>query len=112
MAIVLKIKKVLYRGEPYVKLLDIDLLSERDLPKEYINGKPAVYKRGSNLLAVREPNRCTQFYAVGDELIPWERFQEIIEVCRKAGDRLREINKKIRTEYKEFLEGKEETYII
>lgn len=112
MVIVLKVKKIWDRGEPYVKLLDIDLLSEWDLPKEYINGKPAVYKSAPNLLAVREPNKCTHFYVVGDELILWERFQEIIEVCKQAGDRLREINKKIRTEYKEFLEGKEETYII
>lgn len=112
MVIVLKIKKVLDRGEPHVRLLDIDLLSEKELPKEYVNGKPAVYKSGSILLAVREPNKCTRFYVVGDELIPWERFKEIIEVCKQAGDRLREINKKIRTEYKEFLEGKEEVYII
>ena len=112
MVIVLKIKKVLDRGEPHVRLLDIDLLSEKELPKEYINGKPAVYKSAPNLLAVREPNKCTHFYAVGDELIPWERFREIIEVCKQAGDRLHDINKKIKKEYKEFIEGKEETYII
>ena len=111
MAIVLKIKKVLDRGEPHVKLLDVDLLSDIDLPKEYINGKPAVYKSGSNLV-VRELNKCTQFYTIRDELIPWQRFQEIVEVCKQAGDRLHEINEKIRKEYKEFIEGKEEVYII
>jgi len=112
MAIVLKIKKVLDRGEPHVKLLDIDLLSVIELPKEYINGKPAVYKRGSNLLAVQESGKCIHFYVVGDELIPWERFKEIVEVCKQAGDRLHTINKEIKERYKDFVEEKEEVYII
>ena len=107
----MKVKKVLDRGEPCVRLLDADLLSERELPKEYVNGKPAVYKSGSNLV-VRELNKCTQFYTIRDELIPWQRFQEIVEVCKQAGYRLREINEKIRKEYKEFIEEKEEVYVI
>ena len=108
MAITLKVRKFL-RGDPYVELLDFDLLGEDNLPKEYLEGAPAVYKRDGRLF-VEFSDSYKNFYYLREK-IPYNKFKDILDACREAGSRLKEINRKLREEYKDF-DGREETYII
>lgn len=106
-------EKCVVRGEKYRKILGFEgVLKEAKLPKEYTISYPRVVLEtfcGEEYLAiVDEKGRRTVMYS--DHHYKEDEFQEMLTAIEKAGERLYEINKKVR-ELEEVWRG-EETFII
>lgn len=113
MSMKLYTEKCVIRGEKYRKILGFEgVLEKNKLPKEYTQGYPRVVLESfcgeKYLSVVDEKGRRTVMYS--DHYYEENEFQEMITAIEKAGERLYEINKKVK-ELEEVWRG-EETFII
>lgn len=106
MAIVIQYKQILIRGVKKIKILDVNALSEKELPEEYTDPKgKADYVI---MLFNKKSNKRGLFihdmeYLGGDRLMvndiidvdQWNRYRKTIA---RAGDRLCEIHKSLAIE--------------
>ena len=102
-------RKEIVRGAQKRRIINVEALSEHELPLEYVMGFPFT-RLGSdgNSLLIRDGN--TTMWINQNELWDNESFQKWLEVIKNAGNRLKEINKKLEDHNKNW-EG-EETFII
>ena len=106
-------EKCVIRGEKYRKILGFEgVLKEAELPKEYTISYPRVVLEsfcGEEYLAIvdEKGRRCVMY---SDHYYKEDEFQEMLTAIEKAGERLYEINKKVK-ELEEVWKG-EETFII
>ncbi len=96
-------RKVVEQGIAKREILFVDALKQYELPQEYLTGDN-VYLNGSEL----HISSCENL--VLSRIIPETEFQKKLTVIRAAGNRLHEINKKVK-KLKEEWKG-EETIII
>ncbi len=99
-------KKVIVRGEKRRKIVDImGVMPISELPSFYLNTYPQVIKRHERWncrdICIKQTNRYniveSQLLVIGDTYDELT-FQKVLQVIRKAGDRLH----KIRQEEKEL----------
>lgn len=122
MPIVIKTKKFVDGTTLERQVLEIQALTANELPKDYLNSKPNVYKCRN--LGMRTPWNSTSHELrqrksnVGDgdlilregEIYTEDGFQTMLTYIQKAGKRLKELNDKKRELEKEW-QG-EETFVI
>ena len=115
----IRVKKMFKQG-PCVEIMSITAPSYNEVTEEYIYSAPSAYKDswGSLVVADREyaiygNNGGTFLHKttvnVGD-VLPLAEFDRILEVCKQAAKRLREMERELHREYGDFIKGKEETY--
>lgn len=106
-------EKIVLRGEKYRKVLGFEGVLEKDkLPKEYTISYPRVvletFCGEKYLVILDEKGRRYSMYS--DRHYKEDEFQEMLKAMEKAGEKLYEINKKVK-ELEEVWRG-EETFII
>ena len=122
MSIKLEIEKVVIRGERLIKLISINMLREKQLPSEYLEEGPyirmAIYGMDciTNLFSSKTQISFLvkgidgQRRFLGEEnlglydevLFSPEEFTKFCEFLKKCGQRLHEINKRLREENKKW----------
>lgn len=97
MSMKIKVEKVFHRGEPRVKILEIKGLCYENLPKEYVDFPPNTrfYTAGQPYVFVEMGPGRNSKYCVGDLLQPQE-FETLMNNLAICGNRLKEINDKVR----------------
>lgn len=104
-------EKVVVRGVQKRRIIKIEALSETELPFEYVQGSPFVRLGGSNgkSLLITKDGNTTKWMDI-NELWDEEVFQKWLKVIKAAGDRLRDINKKLEKKNKDW--HGEETFLV
>ena len=109
----IEVEKVLsLRGKEY-KIVSVEVIEYKDLPKEYLEGYPKAFKNyygGIPTLQVFSTREDRELYVEQGETISQEKFHKIIEILKKCGERLHRINeerRKISATWRGF-----ETYVI
>jgi hypothetical protein len=93
MPIVIKAERIHSVNGDAWKLLEIDMLDSNALPAEYMKGLPRVFKNGY-WTYVKKDNSDANGYAPNNILTSSE-FDDLLETCRLAGERLADIHKRI-----------------
>ena len=102
MAIEIYAEKVVERGVRKLKVMGFDALDYSQLPEEYTAGYPNAYKQSRALLVIfADKNDKNEGFCVGAQYSEAE-FNKGIELLRKCGQRLHEINLKIKEETKDW----------
>jgi hypothetical protein len=111
MAIILKTEKVWEDGKQCRKITNFKALNFEDVPEQYHEagtGPACFISKITNELIIWEKVLTNkQIILYKDITIPEERFQFILKLIRKAGDRLMKINKKLEQEKRKAWSGKE-----
>jgi hypothetical protein len=68
------------------------VLDITELPKKYLNDKPAFHKTYTNEVLLRVPDSATVIMHIG-ELVEETVFQEMVKWMKRASSRLTKINK-------------------
>lgn len=117
MSIKIKTMMKLVDGEPCRQILDFNMLTSGELPKEYKDEGPCIYayydylgQKYFKVIYDSEGNLEHKFRK--GELITEDDFNYIINSAILAGERLHEINKKYKSTYPEHYARKIETVKI
>lgn len=95
MTIRIHTKKEVIRGNQRRRIIKIEALSEQELPVEYVQGFPfARLGHDRTSLLIRDGN--TTMWMNFDELWDEEVFQKWLGVVKDSGQRLKEINLKLK----------------
>ena len=105
--IVIKTQQVLIQGVKHYKVLHIKALEENDLPVEYMNGYPCVYKKGKHLYICAAMG--TFILTEGSDH-PVGTFRKLLKIVHEAGLRLSQINKRLAQENEGW--DKDETFFV
>jgi hypothetical protein len=91
-----RFKKILDRGDQKVKFIGFNgVLDYHSLPREYTSTYPRMYKRSESCIGIYTGDGVSTISNIGDN-ISREHFDKIISLIRECGDRLHEINKKLK----------------
>lgn len=93
MSMKIKVEKVLEKGEPRIKILEMEGLSYYELPSEYVAKPPNVRFYSDNLYL--DMGKFTYRYLI-DGLLTQQEFENLMRDLNICGTRLKEINDKIR----------------
>jgi hypothetical protein len=112
--LMVKAKKVVYRGEKCYKILDFTCYENTDtrLPDEYYKKYPFCFKEDDEFVIGTNDDSfgCTWdgyfSFKVGD-YIPKDRFEKVLEIIKVCGEKLHNLNVKIKEMKKEW-KGTEE----
>ncbi len=99
MCIVIKADKKMKHGQPFFVLKSLKLLSIDNVPSAYLNSEQRVYLNNDVFHVVDETIDNFQMFELG-EFIPKHKFEQLLVICRKAGNNLMKINKKLKAEKK------------
>ncbi len=124
MSIKLEIEKVVRFGEHWVKIISYEMMGNLDLPNEYKFGDgPAIYKDAEGDLRIKKTNKDFVFHLLPGTvhsykvqsaeksnyinprkhgLMKKEDFELLVQHCKRCGQRLHEINKRLREENKKW----------
>lgn len=105
----IKTEKIVERGEQRRKILEVFALTEKELPMEYMGGYPRVWYNGS-YLTIRESEWNTYYFNPSDSPKLEKNFISQLGIIVAAGNRLKEINKKLEAGNKDW--HGEETFLI
>ena len=111
MPIRIEFKKVLVKGDRYVKIVKEQALKKDKLPAEYLREKPWVFcnNTGDCLML---PNNIIDVEIYGGSrtslvevryLLTPDSFTRLIAYLRKCGDRLKEVNERIEEDRKKWV---------
>lgn len=105
----IKTEKVVIRGEQRRKIISVFALTEKELPQEYTKeGERVFLETNCNTRYLRIEHTYDNVYEGGT--YPEHTFNKFLDIIRKAGDRLRDINKKLAEANKDW--HGEETFLI
>ena len=91
-----RFKKILYRGEQRLKFIGFkDVKDFHCLPMEYTSAYPKMYKNSETHLFIAKQDGDSINLDVGDEILK-EQFNKIMSLICECGDRLHEINEKLK----------------
>ena len=110
MAIRIKIKQCFKQGVKGVEILEVEALGKDDLPLEYLESTPRVYKKKKKNLIFYPPIWCKVFpvrgmknYYIGvGRFYDIKTFDKIMSIISEASSRLKKINDRIREEEKKW----------
>jgi hypothetical protein len=90
-------EKVIVDNKRMYILKEFDCLTANQLPEEYFNNRPYVYKTSDKELVVKGKD----FVFVGLVNCPFsiDMKNEIVHLCKISGIKLKKINQKIRDEW-------------
>ena len=119
MTIKIKTKQLVIRGVKMFKVLDIEALSDEELPTEYLKHEPNVFfsqyeddtRKVKELVINCSEYRFRRHYITCTESYHKNDMLEKLGMIKKAGERLSKINKGIK-KIKEEWEKEEETVFI
>jgi hypothetical protein len=104
MRLKIKVEKVIERGIPSYKILEIEALKRSELPDDYLNGDPYCYLQENLVIGpARECLYMNGVYTLTD-------FNKKLSTLKECGERLGKINKNIK-ELRANWTG-QETFII
>jgi hypothetical protein len=102
-------KVIMVSGDFGYKILSVNALTRNKLPWMYLKGEPCVY--------LHKPTYSKHYLSLGNQkeikvgnTYTILKFQELMDYCKKAGDRLMQVNKEIKERKKQW-NGKE-TFVI
>jgi hypothetical protein len=105
----IKTKKVVYRGLKCYKILDFTCYEDNDvrLPSDYFKEYPFCFKDDDEfVLGTNDKSLINEWgndysFKVGD-YIPKEKFEKVIEAVKVCGEKLHNLNVKIKEMKKEW----------
>jgi hypothetical protein len=86
-------KNVLVNGRKRYEIVDFEMLSKSELPAEYTDDYPYVYKREYTNI---DGFKCNNIVYERGELVTSETMREILVTFESAGKKLADINKEIK----------------
>jgi hypothetical protein len=124
MSIKIAYEKVVVRGVKKIRVLSVEALRDRELPESYLEVDGSTFDRKANgdfvyldpdcgrhlciVAAGESPSSAHALYE--NSIYDPKKFFEAVEIARRAGERLREINQKI-AKLKESWHGETELSI-
>ncbi len=103
----LRTKKVVYKGEKGRKILAYSCYGVDDLPYEYFDKFPYCVVVDGELGVVVSNNNDDNIKIVVGDIIPEDVFQDMIKTIKHCGEKLHNINQRIKTLKAEW-KGEEE----
>jgi len=116
-SLVIKTQQVVVRGIVSRKILSTkNGISHTGLPFEYIQGHPWFEIMATTSVSATQETyndiriEDGQHYLEINKIYPEDKFQEMLKIIKKAGQRLTDINKEIKKKQKTW--NKEESFVI